>query len=496
MYLLQRNPIRTTADWAVWRGEDPATGRRYLVKAARPGGPRERLAAWLTVEYRFVASLDHPNVLRPVELDPAGDRALFEDVQCSLAQYLAWSGPLPPANVANVLLQTASALEHLNGRRKAHGCVGPATLLVGPDGDVKLGDFLGHDLGTAPPPPDPEPRYLAPELMDAAFGRCGPAADLYALGFTALELLAGPRFDTLFGLPPAARWLAWHADPSKTLADWRPALPHVPAGLLDLIAGLIPKRPPDRAFQTAAQLRLALERSGLTSDQRLPPYTPVAPAPPPADRPRRPVRRIGPYVLEELIHRGSRGPIYLAHRGDRPVALRLIPDPPDPVARSERLSRVVALRDRHLVRVYRAGAVAGRTGWSWFAALEHMPNGSLRDRLRAGGLLTLPEALTIFRRAARGLAALHRAGLVHGNITPSAILFDARGRARLGDFYEPSGEGSHEHRPNPADDVRALIDELCEATSGRIPAEEFRTRLESAGRRTPAPGARLVSPDN
>src|SRR4051812_46903939 len=225
MHLRQRTEIRTSGDWTIWRGEDPATGRRHLVKAVRPGAPhRTRLTGRLAAEVAFLSALDHPHVLRPAGLDPAGDRAVFEDAQCSLAQYLAWAGPLPPALVANVLHQAASALEYLHARRKGHGCVGPSTLLVGPGGEVKFGDFLGHDLGTGPPPPDPEPRYLAPELMDAAFGRCGPAADLYGLGFTALELLAGDRFDRLFGLPPAARWLAWHADPAKALADWRPAL--------------------------------------------------------------------------------------------------------------------------------------------------------------------------------------------------------------------------------------------------------------------------------
>ena len=151
------------------------------------------------------------------------------------------------------------------------------TLLVGPAGDVRFGDFLGYEFGTNNPLPlpDPDPRYQAPELIDSGLGRPGPPSDLYCLGYLALELLAGPGFEDLFGMPDSANWLAWHADPYRQLVDWQPVLSHAPTGLTDIIAGLLPKRPADRAFQTAAALKEALVRSRLTSEQRLPVYRPA-----------------------------------------------------------------------------------------------------------------------------------------------------------------------------------------------------------------------------
>ena len=278
MNLTKRVPIRSSQDWSVWRGEQSGSRRLYLVKEAVTDSPyAAQLAARLRDECRFLTPLDHPHLVKPVWADASGLRAAFSDVQCNLAEYIAAHGRLTPTLVANVMAMAAEALEYLHARRLGHGCVNANTLLVGPSGDVKFGDFLGYEFGTnAPlPVPDPDPRYQAPELIDGGLGRPGPGSDLYCLGYLALELLTGPAFERLFGLPDAANWLAWHADPYKQLADWQPVVAHAPAGLVEVIAGLIPKRPEERAFPSAAQLKAALVRSGLTSEQRLPPYRPA-----------------------------------------------------------------------------------------------------------------------------------------------------------------------------------------------------------------------------
>lgn len=84
----------------------------------------------------------------------------------------------------------------------------------------------------------------------------------YCLGFAALELLAGEKFERLFGVADGANWLAWHADPYKQLVDWQPALSHAPAGLLEVIAGLIAKRPGERQSTTAGQLKAGSSAGG------------------------------------------------------------------------------------------------------------------------------------------------------------------------------------------------------------------------------------------
>jgi len=58
----------------------------------------------------------------------------------------------------------------------------------------------------------------------------------------------------------------------------------------------------------------------------------------------------------------------------------------------------------------------------------------LRAVLSAAGTLTGPQALDVMRGALLGLAAVHRAGLLHGDVKPENILVDRAGVSRLIDF--------------------------------------------------------------
>src|SRR5256885_1129396 len=65
--------------------------------------------------------------------------------------------------------------------------------------------------------------------------------------------------------------------------------------------------------------------------------------------------------------------------------------------------------------------------------LEHLPNGSLEERLKRGSLGDA-EATRIATEIAAGLAHAHARGVVHRDLKPANVLFDEEGRAKLADF--------------------------------------------------------------
>ncbi|MBX3472665.1 MAG: serine/threonine protein kinase [Planctomycetes bacterium] len=92
---------------------------------------------------------------------------------------------------------------------------------------------------------------------------------------------------------------------------------------------------------------------------------------------------------------------------------------------AEALARVAAA---DVVGVHDAWVERGRM----VLAMDLMPGGALRARM--GAPWPWQEAATLVAGLARTLERCHAAGLVHRDVKPENVLFDAQGRARLADF--------------------------------------------------------------
>ncbi|CAO5191644.1 eukaryotic-like serine/threonine-protein kinase [Frankia sp. AiPs1] len=136
--------------------------------------------------------------------------------------------------------------------------------------------------------------------------------------------------------------------------------------------------------------------------------------------------------LGSELGRGASAVVYHAERHGRGYAVKVSRGvPPCEVIRSFRREATVlaCLRHPSIARVFAAGEADGRP----YLILELIEGEPVAARLAAGPL-TVPTTLRIGLDVAGALAAAHRLGLVHQDVTPTNIMIRSDGQAVLVDF--------------------------------------------------------------
>ncbi len=84
----------------------------------------------------------------------------------------------------------------------------------------------------------------------------------------------------------------------------------------------------------------------------------------------------------------------------------------------------------NIVSVYDVGEVDNLP----YIVMEHLAGGSLKGRIERTGPLKAGDAARIAIEIANGLAFAHSKGIIHADLKPSNILFDANDHAKIADF--------------------------------------------------------------
>jgi serine/threonine protein kinase len=185
----------------------PDRGLRGLCMPYRPGAPLDALArrsqplkdSHGAAAFRSILDLrPAPGAAPPPWLDGPG-----------------WHGY--PANgsyedaVAWIVMAVAEAISHIHSCGVIHRDIKPSNVYVAARDGPLLFDFgFARSLGIGEALPGGTPAYMAPEHLRAfldprGWDEIGPAADIYALGLTLLELLLGKPPEVPSGSPSGPR---------------------------------------------------------------------------------------------------------------------------------------------------------------------------------------------------------------------------------------------------------------------------------------------------
>jgi len=231
-------------------------------------------------EFRNLAGVEHPNLVRLHELFVVGDEVFFSMELVDGCDILSYVGQerlradevghtLPvgqrelacdEARLRRVLPQLAAAISALHSAGKLHRDIKPSNVLVTNEGVVKVLDFglmididddggdstVGHAVGT--------PGYMSPEQA-VGDPHLGPASDWYAFGTVLYQALTG-------GLPFSGAPLQVLLDKTQRVpAPPRQVVPDVPPDLDGLAERLLDPAPESRLRGQAVLEQLGVARA-------------------------------------------------------------------------------------------------------------------------------------------------------------------------------------------------------------------------------------------
>jgi serine/threonine-protein kinase len=251
----------------VYRARDPRLNRDVAIKTSAA-----QFSDRFAREAKTIAALNHPNICQIYDVGP--NYIVMELVE---GEPLS-NGPLPPAEALRLATQIASALEAAHAKGVIHRDLKPGNILVA-GSVVKLLDF-GLAKQTRPTVPSEEtetvtltqagtimgtPAYMSPEQAEGK--EADARSDIFSFGGILYDMLAGKR---AFSGNSTVALLG-------SILHQEPARLDAPPAIGAIVRKCLAKSPGAR-FQSASELRQALEAASVPARRTLPAAAGIAAA--------------------------------------------------------------------------------------------------------------------------------------------------------------------------------------------------------------------------
>ena len=401
-------------------------------------------------ESMVIARLNHPNIVHVIDRGKAGNRYYFvmEYVDGTSLREVINSDRVELKTKLDMMIGVCKALDYAHKNGVIHRDIKPANILIDRQGNPRVADFgIAQIIG----PPDGEltsseaimgtMAYMSPE-QKVSSTNVDQTTDIFAMGIVLYEILTGRRPDGRFKLPSELN-------------------PIISADYDAIVLKCLAQEPKDR-YQTAVELKDALLNviDGGTGARKASEFS-VGETDSFVGKCRfldtiKETRFGSTILVENKLNKR----LYVIKRHSRGESGR------------KEAKLLATMKHVNIINILGSGGDRKST----VIISEYAQGGSLADRMVRK--YDWEAAMKVVLQIASGLDFAHKKNIVHGNLRPSNVLFDANEIIKLTDFglpihYDESNKknwyGAPERKQSKQGDIYSMGVILHQMITGRNP---------------------------